>query len=257
MNDDLTLSGQIALVTGAGRRRGIGAAIARRLAGAGAAVAFTYYHPYDAAMPWGADRDGPDQLVKAIEERGGTAVSFSPDLSHPAAPERLMAQMLDALGAPTILVNNAAHSVDVAIDDLTPAVLDQHYAVNVRGMALLCAAFIRHYPGPWGRIINLTSGQGQEPMPGNLAYAASKGAVDAFTRSLSAELAAQSITVNAVDPGPTATGWMPDDLAADLVARSPAGRVGRPEDAARLVAFLASPAAAWITGQVIRSRGGL
>lgn len=257
MNDETTLSGQIALVTGAGRRRGIGAAIARRLAEAGAAVAFTYYHPYDAAMPWGADRDGPERLAAQIEEMGGTAVSFSLDLSHPDAPERLLSQVGDALGAPAILVNNAAHSVDVAINDLDAAILDRHYAVNVRGMALLCAAFVRRYPGPWGRIINLTSGQGQEPMPGNLAYAASKGAVDAFTRSLSAELAPQAITVNAVDPGPTDTGWMSDELAAALTARAPAGRLGQAEDAARLVAFLASPAAAWITGQVIRSRGGL
>jgi 3-oxoacyl-[acyl-carrier protein] reductase len=107
-----------------------------------------------------------------------------------------------------------------------------------------------------GRIINLTSGQGIGPMPGELAYVATKGAVEAFTVSLSAEVAGLGITANAVDPGATDTGWMTPDLKAALASHAPQGRVGLPEDAARLVRFLASEEAGWITGQVIHSRGG-
>lgn len=107
-----------------------------------------------------------------------------------------------------------------------------------------------------GRIVNVTSGQGLHAMPAELAYAATKGALDAFTTSLAAALARRGITVNAVDPGPTDTGWMSSDVRHDLLARAPSGRVGEPDDAARLVAFLASDAARWVTGQVIRSRGG-
>jgi 3-oxoacyl-[acyl-carrier protein] reductase len=108
-----------------------------------------------------------------------------------------------------------------------------------------------------GRIINLTSGQSVAPMPGELAYAATKGAIEAFTVSLSAELAPYGITVNAVDPGATDSGWMTEEIKQELLPRFPMGRIGQPEDAARLIAFLASDEAAWITGQVIHSRGGL
>jgi 3-oxoacyl-[acyl-carrier protein] reductase len=129
-------------------------------------------------------------------------------------------------------------------------------------MALLCAAFVRRYretrdAHAFGRIINLTSGQGVGPMPGELAYAASKGAVEAFTVSLSAEVAPLSITVNAVDPGITDTGWIPEELRQKWREEAPLGRVGIPDDAARLIRFLASAEAGWITGQVLHSRGGL
>lgn len=107
-----------------------------------------------------------------------------------------------------------------------------------------------------GRIINLTSGQGKGPMPGNLAYAATKGAISFFTESLAAELAPLHITVNAVDPGPTDSGWMSDDVKNELLPQFPMGRIGLPEDAARLIAFLASDDSQWITGEIIHSRGG-
>ncbi len=169
--------------------------------------------------------------------------------------------MLDAarqrLGPPTILVNTAAHSTRDGYEQLDAATLDAHYAVNVRAMALLCVEFARAYHGgPGGRIINFSSGQGLGPMPGELAYAATKGAIEAFTRSISVEVAPLGITVNAVNPGPTDTGWMTDDLKDLLLSKFPSGRLGLPEDAARLVAFLASDEAQWITGQVIHSEGG-
>jgi 3-oxoacyl-[acyl-carrier protein] reductase len=110
--------------------------------------------------------------------------------------------------------------------------------------------------GSGGRIVNLTSGQGRGPMPGKLAYVATKGAIEAFTTTLAAEVAPRGITVNAVDPGPTDTGWITGEVREHILSRSPMGRIGQPEDAARLIAFLASEEAGWVTGQIIRSTGG-
>jgi len=140
---------------------------------------------------------------------------------------------------------------------LNAQMLDAHYAINVRGTLLLSVEFARRFTGKTGgRIINMTSGQSLTPMPEELAYIATKGAIEAFTLTLSAEVASLGITVNAVDPGPTDSGWMTGDVKRELLLHSPQGRIGQPEDAARLVAFLASDAASWITGQVIHSRGG-
>ncbi len=124
-------------------------------------------------------------------------------------------------------------------------------------MALLSVEFARRYGNGSGkRIVNLSSGQARGPMVDELAYVATKGAIEAFTLSLSAEVATLGITVNAVNPGPTDTGWMTEWLKAELVRKTGLGRLGQPEDAARLIAFLCSDAAGWITGQVIHSEGG-
>jgi 3-oxoacyl-[acyl-carrier protein] reductase len=136
------------------------------------------------------------------------------------------------------------------------ATLDAHYAVNVRATALLSVLFARRFDGEHCRIVNLTSGQSLGPVPGELAYAATKGAIEAFTRTLAAEVGHKDITVNAVNPGPTNTGWMTGELRRDLAAKFPAGRVGELEDAGRVVALLAGGEAGWVTGQVIHSEGG-
>ena len=161
------------------------------------------------------------------------------------------------VGRPWILVNNAAHSTRDSYETLDAATLDAHYAVNVRAPALLsCALARRHERGTPGRIVNLTSGQSFGPMRGELAYTATKGALETFTVQFAAEVAALGITVNAVGPGPNDTGWMDDDLRAALLPRFPMGRIGRPEDTATLIGFLCSEDAGWITGQVIHSEGG-
>lgn len=251
-----------ALVTGASRKVGIGAAIARELARRGVHVFLAYYRPYDRESGLAGDPAEPSQLLDELRGLGVRADGLEADLADPRTPARLMEAAESALGAVSILVNNAAYSMRDGIDALTADLLDRTYAVNLRGMALLCAEFVRRFkryqpPLASGRIINLTSGQSLGPMPGELAYVATKGAVEAFTLSLSAELAPLGITVNAVDPGITDTGWISPALRAEWEARAPMRRLGTPEDAARLVGFLASPEAGWITGQVIHSRGGL
>jgi 3-oxoacyl-[acyl-carrier protein] reductase len=225
----------IALVTGAGNARGIGAACVRALAERGATVAFTVM----------ADEAAPDDLP-------GTA--FTTDLAEAQAPERLMEAVTELVGHPTVLVNNAAHSTRDGFEALDAATIDAHYAVNVRAPMLLSALLARS--GRPGRIVNLVSGQFLGAMPGELAYTASKGALEAFTRQLAAEVAHLGVTVNAVGPGPNDTGWIDDDLREELLPRFPMGRLGRPEDAAALVAWLCSDEAGWVTGQVIHSEGG-
>jgi 3-oxoacyl-[acyl-carrier protein] reductase len=227
----------VALVTGADNPRGIGRACVRALAAAGFEVACS-------VLPHG---EGPQEAALVV----------AADLTDPAAPVALLDAVAGALGPVTALVNNAAVSERDGFQRLDAATLDRHYAVNVRATALLSCAVARGLEGrASGRIVNLTSGQSLGPMPGELAYTATKGAVEAFTRQLAAEVAHLGITVNAVDPGPTDSGWMDEALRAELTARFPAGRLGQPADAARLVAWLCSPEAAWVTGQVIHSEGG-
>lgn len=253
---EIDLTGRVAIVTGASRRGGIGAAICRALASHGAAIAFTHWQAYDRDHGVGADTDGPAALERELVALGVRACALAVDLAQPDAYLRVLDAATARLGPPGILVNNAAFSTRDGYERLDAATLDAHYAVNLRAMALLSAEFARRYPGgPGGRIISLSSGQGLGPMPDELAYVATKGAIEAFTLSLSAGVAAKGITVNAVDPGATDTGWMPDELKEALLGSLAFGRLGQPEDAARLIAFLASDAAGWITGQVIHSRG--
>lgn len=248
---------RVALVTGASRRIGIGAAICRALARQGVDVFFTYWRPYDGTMPWGEDADAAALLEADLRAAGVRCASLEADLSQPDTPANILEAAEKALGAVSILVNNATYSTNGGYDELDAAALDAHYTVNIRGAFLLSVEFARRFAGTTGgRIINLTSGQGRGPMPDELAYAATKGAVEAFTVSLAAGVAHKGITVNAVDPGPTDTGWMTPEVKADLIRRAPFGRVGVPEDAANLILFLASARGGWITGQILHSRGG-
>ncbi len=251
------LSGRTALITGVSRQIGIGAAIARELAANGANLFLTHYAPYDADQPWGIEPDEPTRLADGLRSGGINVVVEQADLSDPDAPDALIDRAVAHFGQIDILVNNATYSQRDGIDGLSAGEIDRAYAVNLRSPMLLCAAFVRQYAGDQGRIINITSGQGHGPMPGELAYVATKGGIDALTVTLGAELGPRGITVNAIDPGVTDTGWIPPDLKRAFEKESPMGRVGQPEDAARLVRFLASDDARWITGQIIRSRGGL
>ncbi|MGE5225100.1 MAG: SDR family oxidoreductase [Omnitrophica WOR_2 bacterium] len=249
---------QVAIVTGASRRQGIGAAVCRALAAAGIDIFFTHWSPYDRRMPWGAEEDEPEQLQKQLQALGVRCEHLAIDLASRGVAPQLIRSVQERLGPASILVNNAVHdSVTASYDQLDAPTLDAYYAVNMRGTMLLSVEFARRFTGSTGgRIINLTSGQGRGAMPGKLAYAATKGAIEAFTVTLAVEVASKGITVNAVDPGPTDTGWMTEEIKQELLPRFPMGRIGQPEDAARLIAFLASEEAGWVTGQIIRSTGG-
>jgi 3-oxoacyl-[acyl-carrier protein] reductase len=251
------LRGRVALVTGVGRKRGIGSAVCLALASRGADVVLSYWKAYDREMPWGSDEDEPGALLGEMRAAGVRAEGVEADLSRPDSPGSLLDAAEERLGRPSILVNTAAYSTRDGFETLDAEALDAHYAVNMRAMALLSVGFARRYPGgPGGRIVNFSSGQSLGPMPGELAYVATKGAIEAFTRTLAAEVGHKGITVNAINPGPTDTGWMTEELKRAIAPRFPSGRIGQPEDAAKLVAFLSGDEAAWITGQVIHSEGG-
>ena len=250
------LEGRVALVTGVTRRAGIGAAIARELARAGAKVFVAFFRKYDQAQPWGLDLSEPDALIdelSALSDISGLEL----DLSLPSAPKELIERALAQFGRVDILVNNAAHWEAGGIDQVGAAQLDRHYAVNTRAAVLLCAEFARSTATlGHGRIINITSGQRRGPMPGELAYVVTKAALDALTVTLGAELASRNITVNAIDPGPTDTGWISAEQRIELLRDSVTGLIAVPEDTARLVRHLAGDEAASVTGQIIRVQPG-
>ncbi|ACJ33635.1 SDR family oxidoreductase [Anoxybacillus flavithermus] len=252
-----TLKGKKAVVTGVSRKHGIGAAICEALAEAGADIFFTYWSAYDRTMPWGMEQDEPLHIQRKLEALGVVCHSFELDLSKEEAPQALLDRVCEAFGVPDILVNNACYSVSLPYSALTSEMLDRHYFVNVRAPIMLSVAFANMFAKPQGgRIIMMTSGQSLGPMPGESAYAATKGAIDAFVKTFAVEVAEKKITVNAINPGPTDTGWMNEELKQYLLSKFPFARIGTPNDAARLVRFLASDEAEWITGQIIHSEGG-
>ncbi len=258
----LPLRGRVAVVTGVSRRAGIGYAIARRLAAQGASLVLHHYAPHDRDQPWGADPGGPEAVVAgvtaALADPEATVRHQEADLSDPDAPARLIESAAATSRFLDILVCNHARSGgDGPLGTLTAAMLDAHWAANTRSSILLAQAFAARHDGrPGGRVVFMTSGQDLGPMTPEVAYAASKGALASITRTLADHLAGQAITLNTVNPGPVDTGYAPPE-AREMVRRHfPSGRWGTPDDPARLVAWLVTDEAAWITGQVINTEGG-
>ena len=204
---------------------------------------------------------GAQVFTHGFETQEGTptggAGHLDLDLAAPEAPQQLVDAAVAAVGPLDVLVANHAASADQNLEQLTAEVIDRTLAVNVRASMLLVQAFAAaHAGGPGGRVILLTSGQGRGPMARELPYAASKAALAGLVLSLADHLAPRGITVNAVNPGPTDTGWATPEIFEEAVAAMPRGRWGAPDDAARLIAWLASEESDWVTGQVIDSDGG-
>ncbi|MCX4722539.1 SDR family oxidoreductase [Streptomyces sp. NBC_01306] len=245
----------LALVTGAGRSAGIAASVTLNLARAGWDVAFTYWTPYDARMQWGIERGAPEELRKKVASHGARTLAAEADLSDPAVPAQLFDSVERELGNVTALVLCHCESVDSGLLDTTVESFDLHFAVNARATWLLLREYGLRFRGQHGsgRIVSLTS----DHTAGNLPYGASKGAMDRITLAAARELAHLGVTCNAINPGPTDTGWMTEDQKADLIRFTPLGRLGVPQDCANLVSFLCSAEGGWINGQLLQSNGGL
>ncbi|KUF18065.1 short-chain dehydrogenase [Streptomyces silvensis] len=245
----------LALVTGAGRAAGIATTVVLGLARAGWDVAFTYWTPYDARMEWGKEPGAAEELRKKVASLGARTLPIEADLSDPAVPARLFDSVERELGNVTALVLCHCESVDSGLLDTTVESFDLHFAVNTRATWLLIREYGLRFRGQHGsgRIISLTS----DHTAGNLPYGASKGAMDRITLAAAQELAHLGVTCNAINPGPTDTGWMTEEQKADMIRSTPLGRLGVPRDCANLVTFLSSAEGGWINGQLLRSDGGI
>ncbi|VXB93454.1 Uncharacterized oxidoreductase YjdA [Bacillus sp. 349Y] len=251
-------SSSIALVTGVSRDKGIGAAICRILARDGMDIFFTHWGTYDGEDGCGKEEGFPSVFAKELEGLGVRTAHMEADLSRQDAPALILQTATQSLGLPRVLINNATYESPTDFRTMRMETLDMHYQVNNRGTIMLSVEFARRFEEVYagaedGRIVFMVS---KGPDPYNLAYTATKGMLTAITEPLATALAPVGITVNSVDPGPTDSGWITDEIRENLLPLFPSGRIGTPEDAARLIRFLASEDSRWVTGQVLRSEGG-
>lgn len=245
---DQNLSGKTAIVTGSSR--GIGAAIAQTLASRGASVVVNF-----------ASKPAPaDELVAVIKKSGAKAIAFKADVSNDEDVVSMFDEAIKTFGGVDILVNNAGILQLKAIADMREEEFDAMFNINVKGVFLCCRQAARKMRNN-GRIINLSSSTTRAMMPTYGPYAATKGAVEQLTRSLSKELGGKGISVNAVSPGPTDTDLFRDGKTEQQIKMyeqmSAFGRLGQPQDIAEVIAFLASEESRWITGQNIVANGGM
>jgi len=244
------LQNKVALVTGASK--GIGAAIAIAFATAGARVVVNYRQ----------DEVGAADVVSDITELGSEAVAIQADIASYREVERLFDTTIACFGAPDIVVNNAGSFHHGEFETLTPEEMQQQINVNLSGTLLVCQQAIRHFPAHGGSIINLSALNSQNSTPGSVLWAATKGAIDSLTQGLARELGPKHIRVNALAPGMILTEGllaakkMSPQLRAQLLAATPLGRFGLPEDVAQVALFLASEESAWISGERVIISGG-
>jgi len=245
-----SLAGKVAVVTGASK--GIGAAIAKALGAAGAAVAVNY----------ASDKAGAERVTAAIAATGRKAIAIKGDVATPADVARLFAETKKAFGRLDILVNNAGIYKYVPLDDITPEAFHRQFDINVLGTLLATKEAAKHFGPEGGSVINISSVVSEAAFANSSIYSATKAAIDAITRVLAAELGPRKIRVNAIAPGVVETegthtaGMIGSDFEKNAVALTPLGRIGQPDDIARVAVFLASGASGWITGERILTSGG-
>lgn len=244
------LAGKVAIVTGASK--GIGANIAKHLAAAGASVVVNY----------ASSREGADKVVAEITAAGGKAIAVQGDVSKQADIDRLFDETKSAYGKLDVLVNNAGVYEFGPLD----AVTEQHYRrqfdLNVLGLLLTTQRAVAEFGESGGSVVNISSVVGIQPIAGASVYSATKGAVDAITKSLAIELGPKKIRVNSLNPGlietegVVAMGIVGSELHSDTAKATPLGRVGFPDDIGPVAVFLASADSAWVTGETLRVAGG-
>jgi 3-oxoacyl-[acyl-carrier protein] reductase len=245
------LTGKVAVVTGASK--GIGAAMAKALAAEGASVVVNY----------SSSKEGADKVVAAIVAKGGKAIAVGGDVSKAAAIEQLFAETKKAYGRVDVLVNNAGVYEFSPLEGITEAAMQKMFGINVFGLVLTTQAALKLFPAEGGSVINIGSAITSQTPPNTAVYTATKAAVDSITRVLSKELGPRKIRVNSINPGGVETegvhsaGFIGSDFFNALVTQTPLGRIGQPEDMARVAVFLASEDSGWVTGETLLASGGL
>ena len=246
-----SLTGKVAVVTGASK--GIGAGIAKALAAAGAAVVVNY----------ASSREGAERVVAAIVAGGGRAVAVQGDVAKAADVLRLFAETRAAFGTLDVLVNNAGVFEFAPLEAATEESFHRQFNTNVLGMLLATQEAVKHFPQTGGSVINIGSVASTTTPPMSVIYSATKAAVATMTQVLARELGARQIRVNALNPGPVETegahaaGIIGSDFAREMVAATPLGRMGQPDDIGPIAVFLASAASGWLTGQTLLASGGM
>ena len=245
------LKGKVAVVTGASK--GIGAGIAKGLAAAGASVVVNY----------ASSKAGADEVVAQITAKGGKAIAVGGDVSKAADVQKLFAETKKAFGAPDVLVNNAGVFDFEPLENVTEAEFHREYNTNVLGTILTIQEALKHFGPKGGSVINVSSVASANATPNSVVYSSTKAAVDSVTRVLAKELGSRNIRVNAIAPGGVETegthriGIMGSDFEKQIIADTPLGRFGQPDDIARVAVFLASDDSSWLTGERITASGGL
>jgi 3-oxoacyl-[acyl-carrier protein] reductase len=244
------LAGKVAVVTGASK--GIGASIAKHLAAEGASVVVNY----------ASSKAGADQVVDEITRSGGKAVAVKADVAKKADIDSLFAETKKAFGQVDILVNNAGVYEFSPLDKITEEHFHKHFNLNVLGLLLTTQKAAEQFGPDGGSVINLSSIVSTLAPAGSTVYSGTKAAVDVMTKTLAKELGPRKIRVNAINPGMVETegvhaaGFIGTDFHKSAIAQPPLGRIGQPEDIARIATFLASADSGWITGQTMQAAGG-
>ncbi|MFO1247832.1 MAG: glucose 1-dehydrogenase [Alphaproteobacteria bacterium] len=244
------LQGKVAVVTGASK--GIGAGIARALGAAGASVVVNY----------ASDKTGAEKAVADIKAKGGKAIAVQGDVSKGDDVERLFAETKKTFGKLDVLVNNAGVFAFSPISETRESDYRRHFDINVWGTIQATREALPLFGPEGGSIINISSVASRMGIPGSSIYAGTKGAVDTITQVLASELGPRKIRVNSINPGMTesegtrAGGFIGGDFQKTIEAQAPLGRIGQPEDIAKVAVFLASDDAGWLTGERISASGG-